>query len=247
MEDKIRKEIEELVKNIFSEKEEADVRQRTSDALETSAQTIEELTDTLEGKMSEVAEAEAKISDLSSQIQELEAQLEAAKAEVTEKVEGLEKANKEIEDMKKDKAMDLRMSELETAGVIRANKEAQATKVREMSDEEFAAYKEELVSIRESVMTELSANKEEEDKKAAEKAAEEAAQAEEAAKAAEEAAKAEGDNAEDTPEAKIDPSQKSAAALNFEAFPAKEITEKYAKLGQAMASMFSTKRSNKEE
>ena len=59
---KVKKEIEEVVASIFSEKEEEDARQRTEDALSTSASTIEELTTTLEGRNTEVADLETKVS-----------------------------------------------------------------------------------------------------------------------------------------------------------------------------------------
>ena len=79
-----------------------------------------------------------------------------------------------------------RMAELEEAGVARKDKEAQTTKVREMSDEDFTSYKEELISIREAVLTELeetkAASEEEEvkEEEAKEEGSEEEASEEEA-------------------------------------------------------------------
>jgi membrane protein involved in colicin uptake len=133
-------------------------------------------------------------------------------------------------------------------------------KVREMSDEDFASYKEELVSIRAAVVSELEKAREkaEADAKAEEEAAKKAAEeaknagkdsekevkkaAEEAAKkAAEEAAKAaaEGEEAASEEEsvipAQITPGQATAAALNMEYIPGEDVMAKYAKLGQAMA------------
>ena len=80
--------------------------------------------------------------------------------------------------MKKDRAAEVRMADLEDAGVARSDRDSQVTKVREMTDEDFASYKDELVSIREAVVAELekARNEAEANAKAEEEAADKAAE-----------------------------------------------------------------------
>ena len=141
----LEQEIKEVVTSIFSEKEEAEARKRTEEALGTSAATIEELTTTLEGRNNEVAELETKVSEAEERIADLESELEAARTETQTSNEKLAETESQIEDMVKDKAADERMTELEEAGVARTDKEGQRDKVREMTDEDFAAYAQERI------------------------------------------------------------------------------------------------------
>jgi len=243
IDEKVKKEIEAVVASIFSEKEEEDARKRTEDALATSASTIEELTTALEGKGTEMSEMETKIAEADEKISELESELEAAKTETASKDEQLAEANQKIEDMVKDKAADDRMTELEEAGVARSDKDSQRTKVREMSDEDFASYKEELVSIREAVMAELKANEEEkeEETEEAEVKEEEVAEEETEEASEEEVDEEEASEEEDevsTPPAEIDPGKAVASALNFEVYPSADLKAKYGDLGKAMADLF---------
>ena len=245
MEDKLMKDVELLVKNIFSEKEEADMRAKTEEALQASATTIDDLTESLEAKNAEVEAAQAKIVEIEETVKNLQSELEAAKTEVETSSEKLTEAEAKIEDMLKDKAMDIRMSELESAGVVRSNKEGQATKVRELTDEEFAAYKDELVSIREAIVAEMEAAAAKTDEEQAgnpEEASEEEAGEEQAAEGEEAGEENASENDEeegvDTPPANIDPSQAVSAALNMELVAPKNISKKYSDLGKAMAKMF---------
>jgi DNA repair exonuclease SbcCD ATPase subunit len=231
MEKNLEQEIKEVVTSIFSEKEEADSRRLTEEALNASANTIEELTTTLEGKNSELADLDAKHTDAEERITDLETQLEAAKTEVQTSNEELTETKKQIEDMVKDKAADGRIKDLEEAGVARTDRDGQRSKVREMDDEEFAAYKDELVSIRASIMAEL--------KEAAEEVKEEVA-TEEEEETAEEEEKEEASEEEEveTPPANVDPNEAMVAALNLDVFPADEMIKKYGDLGKAMAAAF---------
>lgn len=172
-----------VVESLFNEKEQAMIRQRTEAELQKAATTISELASSLEEKNTEVAEFEDKISETEAKVQELTSELEAAKAELETANEKLGQTEKALEDMKKDRAAEVRMTELEDAGVTRSDRESQMEKVREMSDEDFASYKDELVSIREAVVAELKKDREkaDADAKAEEEAAKQAA-AEEAAK-----------------------------------------------------------------
>ena len=234
MDDKIKKEIESLVKNIFSEKEETDMRKRTEDALNASASTIDELTKSLTIEKEKVVDLEDTLVASEEKISTTESELEAAKEEVVGVKKDLEKAEKEVCDMKKDKSMEVRMSDLEKAGVVRADKNAQSQKVRDMTEEEFDAYKDELVSVRESVMAEL---KEIEEAEATKKEKELKAKKETEGK--EDASEDEDeDGSVSTSPANIDQGKAVSAALNMEVSPSSDIVEQYSKLGEAMASMF---------
>ena len=231
IDDKVKKEIEAVVASIFSEKEEENARQRTEDALSASAATIDELTSTLEEKNASFEELSTKVTEADEKISDLESQLEAAKTETASVTEQLSEANQKMEDMEKDKAADARMSDLEVSGVARSDREGQRTKVREMSDEDFASYKDELVSIREAVLEELTKKEEsKEEEEVAEEVVEEETDEEEASE--------EDDEEVVTPPANIDPGKAVASALNFEVYPSADLKAKYSELGNAMAAMF---------
>ena len=242
MEDKLKQDVETLIKSIFSEKEEAIQKQKTEEVLRTSATTIDELTTALEERSEALTTSEEKVTELNTSVEGLTTELEAAKSESTTAVEKLAEVEAKVEKMYKDKAMEERMVELETAGVVRKDKDAQSEKVREMSDVDFDSYRDELVSVREAVVEEMKAAKAtvtaEEEAKAAEKA-----KADEAKAKGEEEASTEGKKEEDkvdTPPANIDPAQAVSAAMNLEVFPSDDMVSKYDKLGKAMAEMFKT-------
>jgi len=251
MDDKLKNEVEAMVADIFSQKEEADQRAKIESTLQKSAETIAELTESLEDKNSKESEAADKQVELEEKIENLTSELEAAKKEVTESTEKLTEAENTIEDMKKDKAAELRMSELTEAGVARSDKEAQSAKIREMDDEEFAGYRDELVDLRKSVLEELAKAEETAEETPAEETPAEETPAEETAEADEEneeeeaAAEEEDDETseeaseedeEDTPPAEIDPDTAVAAAMNLEVALSDDIMAKYQKMGKAMAS-----------
>ena len=244
MDEKLRKDVEAVVAKIFSEQEEADIRKQTEKALGKSATTIEELTVALEARNSEFEELEVKLSESDGKAKNLTTELEAAQEKIDKATKKSDDAEGALEEIKKDRAVELRVKELEEAGVV-SDKEAQSTKVREMSDEDFTSYRDELVSIRKAVIAELSkagdgeteeekAAREKQEKAAADKAAADKAAAEAAAAAAEE-------GGTQTPPVNIDPSTAISAALNLEIFPHKEMSEKYNEMGKAMAKLFEEK------
>lgn len=235
MDDTLKKDVEALVSSIFSEKEEADMRERTESALNKSAATIDELTAALESKNTELEENASKVIDLEEKQQSLEAELEAARKETEDANNKLAEAEKALDDMKKDKAADERMVQLEEAGIVRTDADSQRVKVRDMDDETFAAYKEELEAVRASVLKEI--------KEAAKKAEEESkGNTEEASEETEENASAgEGEEEVVTSPPQISPGSAISAAMNMEVTPSEEIVEKYKKLGQAMAASLTNK------
>lgn len=165
--DELKTQVAALVASLFDEKEEAEIRSATEAELGKAASAISDLTSALESKNTEAAEMEEKLTASDARVKELESELEAAKTESETANEKLGEVEKALEDMKKDRAAEVRMAELEDAGVARSDKEDQMAKVRDMSDEDFASYKDELVSIREAILAELEAsNKAEADAKA---------------------------------------------------------------------------------
>jgi chromosome segregation ATPase len=225
MDDKLKKDVEELVNVIFSQKEEAEQRAETEKALNKSADTISDLIETLEAKKVELEEASTKISDLELEKSDLESEkdklnseLEAAQNTVTETAEKLANAEKEIEEMKKDKAAEVRMADLEQSGVVLSDREVQRTKVREMEDEEFANYKAELISLREAVKAEL--EKEEVDNQVSDDS---------------DKASSDDDVADDVLPAQVDDDVSSTAAMNLESASVSN-SERIKRLGKALAS-----------
>lgn len=237
MEDKLTQEVAKIVEQIFASKKEDEMRQRTEDALNQSASTIETLTSELESANDKISDLESKISASATEKAEVEKakveELAAVKAELDAKVAELETATKQLEEkaseldnIKKDALAATRMATLESAGIARKDKEAQTARVREMSDEDFEAYKAELESVRAHILAEL--DKDKADKEAAEK--EEAAKAEAAAKAA-----AEGGEGVNTPPANVDKDKVVHAALNMEVYPSEDLKKLYEDMGKAMA------------
>lgn len=167
-----------VVANLFNEKEEAEIRKGTEAELQKAAASISELTTALENKNSEVSGYEVKLSETEARITELTSELEAAKKELEIANTNLAETVATLENFNKDRAAEQRMTELENAGVTRSDRDSQMSKVREMTEEDFAAYKDELVSIRQAVVAELekAREKSEADAKAEEDAAKKSAE-----------------------------------------------------------------------
>lgn len=230
MDEKLTKDVEVLVAEIFSQKEEASKIKKTEGALQKSAETIAELTAALEDKNSKEETMVTELDDLKSKTDDLTSELEAAQRKVEESDNKLVESENLIEEMKKDKAAEVRMSELEQAGVALSDKETQTAKIREMDDEVFVSYKKELVSLRKAVETELAR---------ADESPNSETETEEVPEAAEEVqeTETEEDLEEDeaVPPVNVDPDTAVAAAMNLEIAPSDGLMTKYSKLGKAMA------------
>lgn len=188
MNDQLVKNIKTIVDDIFKEKEEAEMKKETEAALTQAAETITQLTESLEAKDTEhqaaVATLQETIASLETQVNQMADEkklLEDAKTTFDKEKEELTKraeaAEKELENIKKDQIASERMQSLQTAGVSSTNIEAQTAKVREMSDEVFASYKEELVSIKDAIVKQLEDTASEEANKKSTTSAEEDAAA----------------------------------------------------------------------
>ncbi|MCK5764226.1 MAG: hypothetical protein KAH05_08905 [Clostridiales bacterium] len=249
-ENKLVNDIKTIVDSIFSEKEQAAQISKTQDALNESAQTIDELTQSLESTKTELETAQENASQESkekdSKIDELTTELEAAQGKV-EKVEAeLVSAEESLENMKKDQLAEARIDELKESKVAMTNDlEVQTAKVRDMSEEEFASYKEDRIVLRTAVEKEL-------EEAAVTAAAEAKAKADSEAAASEgqeggETASEEINTEEDiTPPVEVSPGQAMASAMNFESKPSEDMVKKYADLGKSMATLMTTKTDNKE-
>jgi DNA repair exonuclease SbcCD ATPase subunit len=214
--DELKTQVSALVASLFDEKEDAEIRSATEAELEKAASAISDLTTALEDKNTEVAEVDEKLTASDARVKELESELEAAKTELETANEKLGKSEQALEDMNKDRAAEVRMAELEDAGVARSDKEDQMAKVRDMSDEDFASYKGELVSIREAIVAEL---KQSEEKAGADAKAE--AEAEEAKKMKE-------DKLEEEKKAKMKKDKKEKSETSEETSEESETSEEEA-------------------
>jgi len=166
MNDQLVNNISTIVDEIFKKKEEAEMKKETEAALTSAAETITQLSESLEAKdevhQAEVASLHEIITSLETQLSEnadAKKALEDEKAKFDEEKNKLTKraeaAEEELDNMKKDQMAKERMKTLRTAGVASINEEAQRVKIRDMSEEEFASYKDELVSVRAYVVKEL--------------------------------------------------------------------------------------------
>ena len=235
MDDKLKESVEALVSSIFSEKEEADIRNKTEDALKKSAETINELTTSLEDKNSEVEEQASNILKFEEEVKRFESELEAAKKETEEVSNKVVEAETLLDDMRKDKAAEERFSVLEVDGVARVDKKEQLVKIREMSDDEFVSYKDELVALRATILAELKANKDDvnKDDNASGDNSDNASSDDDASGSDD----ATGDL--DTTPVQVSAGKAIAAAMNFEITPSDDTMKRYADLGKAMAESMS--------
>jgi len=254
MSDQLNSDVTKIVDDIFRKKEESEMIKETEKALTKSANTINELTESLEAKDQELVDKEAEISGLNENIstlgdkvEELEGDKTALETEKTgfesEKadiVKRAEEAELKIENMEKDKLAEVRFDELKESGVAATNDKAvedQTSKVREMSDEDFTSYKDELVAIREAIVAELKASEEEVDSTETEtetEASEEKDETETETETSEEESEEDEEDAADS-EPAISTMHSVAAALNMEIMPNKDVMAKYKELGSQMA------------
>lgn len=242
MGDQLSNDVVKIVDDIFRKKEESEMIKATEKALQRSTDTINELTESLEAKDQELNDKESEILGLNESTQTLEARIteleeekstfEAEKANFeTEKadiVTRAEEAELKIAEMEKDKLAEIRLNELKEAGVVAANVEDQASKVREMSDEDFSSYKEELVAIREAIIAELKSSEEEIIEGSEEEIIE--GSEEEIEEESEEDEEAAADSA-----LTANAMRSVAAALNMEVMPNEDMMSKYRELGSQMA------------
>lgn len=230
-EKKLIDDIKKIVDDIFSEKEQASQMQKTQDALNESAETIDSLTQSLEKTKadldSKIESANTELKEKDSKINDLSTELEAAQKKVSDLEAELASSKESLENIKKDNLAEARINDLKENKIAMLNElETQKAKVREMSEEEFASYKQDRITLRKDIEKEL------EESVAKAKAD---AEAQAAATANSNSAAAEGAELTITPAAVVSPGQAIAAAMNLETIPSSDLISKYAEMGKAMA------------
>jgi len=226
--DVLKKDIESMVAEIFSEKEDVAKKRLTEEALEKSAKVVTDLTDSVVEKDNTITDLETKISDVEAILTENSETIEAKKAKVVELEKQIEEVTTKLSaselkvvEMEKDTAADVRVAELKESKVNSTDQSTQFKKVREMSDDEFASYKKELIDLRKSIKEEL---------------------------ASEENSTVSDDNIDNnnetivTPDMDIDSKNSEQAALNLET-DTNDVVSDYTDLGKAMAAAWVTDKS----
>jgi chromosome segregation ATPase len=155
--EKIEQEVTKLVDEILQTKSIAGIEKEVEEALKKAEQTITLLTDKLSALEKSVSDNATALEALESNKNEISTELAAKVEELSTYVEAnkqlqerAEKAEAELENLKKDIRQKDRMAELDALKVSRvgASRDKQVAAVRDMSDEDFAAYKEEMVALR---------------------------------------------------------------------------------------------------
>ena len=158
------KEIRDALKEAVAGVSEESRLDKVSALLEKADSTISELIETVELKDDELSKSEEAMAALKkevldldhAQVKELErltSELKEAQEKAVAAEERATKAESELTGISHDRRLELRVAELAEAKVLKAGEklEAQKTRIRAMSDEDFAAYKEELVDLRQAV------------------------------------------------------------------------------------------------
>jgi len=153
--------VADLVDKILSEKEQAGVEVEIEEALKTAKLAVENLSKQLieaKEKQSDdaatIEELESKLSDMEAESASVKDELKTAKNELDKATETASNVSNELTGLKKDMKLKDRLSELAELEVIRKGDalKAQTESVRNMSEEEYASYKVDLVAFRDEVM-----------------------------------------------------------------------------------------------
>ncbi len=159
-----KKEVTTVLKGALAGLPEATQLAKVSEVLETAETTISELLQTVESKDDELATSSEDNLTLKQQVDELMAktklldeQLAAREAELKALTDLHMQAEQRavaaetiIAEAAKIKTLETRVAELATSKVLKAGEklEAQKAKIKSMSDEEFATYRDDLVDVR---------------------------------------------------------------------------------------------------
>jgi chromosome segregation ATPase len=246
MDDKqLRDTVKVIIDSIFSEKEEADRQKMTEEAITKSTSTINDLTQALAEQKDAFAALETKHNEfvetvatqettiltleeskqaVEEELATIKTELETAKAEHATFVATTEESLSELATLKSEmaeiesaKVAEDRFVALEEAGISYKDKEKQVAKIKDMTEEAFESYKEELLAIKEALMDSTAAVVPTEPVEPVVEPVE---------------------GASDTPKVALaNVAKKTAATIthNTELSTADDIVAKYQKLGQAMA------------
>lgn len=213
--------VREAVKDELKKHEVSEQLEMVEEKLELAETSINELTDVLTAKDGEIAklteekeELQKKMEELDLKVKELEAKVADSDKRHSEYEQRAVAAETALADISKDRALEVRMRELEEAKVAKKGDKlaAQREKVREMSSEDFSAYRDELIEIRaqveEAFKVEAAAGKDNEEVKNDEVV---------------------------VPPADLSAAGKEAAALNVEGTATVSLKEKFRMMGDALA------------
>ena len=165
MDNKIREEVKLALEGILASKEESEIKTRMEEALTDAKETISSLNQDVADKEAAIAvfsgdieTKDASIVGLEEKVKELEIAIES----LTKEKDGAEgKASTletELAEIKKEQTADIRLAKIIEAKLIRETEEVKdktKVKVKEMSDEDFNAYIEDLSEVRNSFLEEL--------------------------------------------------------------------------------------------
>jgi DNA repair exonuclease SbcCD ATPase subunit len=154
---KLLEEVKAMARNALLETDSQSKLERAALAVEKAEKTIEELLSDVAERDTELAAVTAQAKELTDKVQTLEVkarELEEALAEARKSLDEqkvrAEKAEEALSLIEQERRLHGRVLELEAAKVLKSGDklEAQRNRVKVMSDEEFASYRDELVDLR---------------------------------------------------------------------------------------------------
>ena len=162
----INDEVQSAVNQYMKTKEDAAKLELTEKFVGEASATIQELTNTVLEKEAEIADAleqnvelQAKLDEVTALVEQLQKDVDNSNKAADDLKARAEDAETQLADIMRARLTDQRMKELESAKVAKtgAKLEEQRSRVSEMGDEEFVAYKQDLVDFRASVEEQLRA------------------------------------------------------------------------------------------
>lgn len=155
--EKIKEEVTKLVESALRDKYVAGIESDINTALQKAEQTISLLSDKLTALEKTTLDSVAVLEALETKNDELSTEIAAKSEELTRLVEEnkslterASSAEAELDNIKKDVLVKDRMAVLESLKIARSGdaRDKQLAKLRDMSDEDFAAYKDDLQALR---------------------------------------------------------------------------------------------------
>lgn len=167
MENDILNQIETVVTQIFSAKEEAAQKAATQAALQDSAKTIESLQNQVATKQAEldtlvsehasvIDNKTTELANLTSKVEELNKVIAEKDSTISDITVKLDTASAKVAELESEKLLASRLVELEEAKVPVSSDNANLkTQITNMTNEDFASFKSDRVFVRESILKEL--------------------------------------------------------------------------------------------
>ena len=153
----IKEQVKAQVSTVFAEEDLNSQKRVLEELLQNSATDMAELTEQLAAKEVELTEFQSQLDEQAERMKELEDRIDTMKtstdesaAKVTEITEERDSLKAELHKLNQQIALENRVKELDSAGVLRSGEAADKQRVfiMKLSDEEFADYKEHLVETK---------------------------------------------------------------------------------------------------